>query len=143
MPISFINIVLLALLLASCSGSEEEKLPKIITDGFEMYQKKGADWAINTWGSSWSEEYSSSKNILRNSLIENEKNFGAFKGFDPVKTVAIGKKYQQHYVTLLYEVSPVFAVFTTYQNPKDEWVVMNISWNSEPKEIFPEKIYLR
>ena len=135
-------IISVSVVLSSCSGTSDTSVPEVISQGFEMYQRKGAEDAINTWGASWSEEYAHSKTVLRNSLLENEKSFGKFTGYEVVRTVAIGKSFRHHYITLRYETSPVFALFTTYLDSKGNWVVLYIGWNSEMKEIYPEKLYL-
>lgn len=132
-------VLLIAIFIPACDMVP----PKIISDGFEAYQIKGVDSAMALWTSSWSKEYAASKEQLINDFNTNEKNYGKFNGYDVVKTISAGKKYCYCYITFLYEMRPVFAVFNLYQKSIDRWVVISITWNTDIKEIFPKEIYFK
>jgi hypothetical protein len=139
----FYLFLLSSIFLSACSININDKPPKIISDGFDAYRIKDADSAITVWTSYWSKGDSVSRNTLLNGLIANERNYGKLSGYDIVKTINVGTKYQYCYLTFLYPLRPVFALFTLYQRPDGQWVVLNIEWNTDIKEVFPQNIYLK
>jgi hypothetical protein len=135
----FYFLLLITIIIPACN---KPKPQDIIPDGFEAYRIKGVDSAIAVWTSSWSKEYTDSKNQLINDFVANEKNYGKFNGYDVVEKISVGNKYRYYYITILYEVRPVFALFTVYNNSADQWVVLSIALNTDIKEVFPKEIYM-
>jgi hypothetical protein len=93
-------------------------LPPVVKAGFEAYQAKGKEAAVDAWvsGSALAQDPT-----VRPSLVQAmghvENLFGAFAGYDVLKVVAFGPHASRTYAVFVYQRGPAFAYFDAFQAP--------------------------
>jgi len=130
---------LATLLIASApSLSAQRDVPKIVRDGLEAFRVQGVDAGIRALTPQWTLE---SDRANQDYLIETFGKItpaaGRVTGSDIAAIHDVSAHVRKVYVVLLFERMPVYMVLTTFQPIDKDWAVVNITFNTNVKEIFP------
>lgn len=135
-------ILLIALLAFACPAySQTPTLPKIITDGFDVYKKDGAAKAFDTWliGSPVEHDASTRTTVVGN-LQMIESSYGKYSGYEYLGTVPFAQSTKRYYVVLLYEKGPLYAWFEVYTVGGQD-VIPSFDCNTKASLLLPETFF--
>jgi len=109
-----IPIVLLA--LVQPARGQAGSLPPIIKAGFDAYQAKGKEAAVDAWvsGSALAQDPTVRPSLVQ-AMGQVESLFGSFVGYDLLKVVALGPHASRTYLVFVYQHGPAFAYFDAFQ----------------------------
>jgi hypothetical protein len=93
-------------------------LPPIIKAGFDAYQAKGKEAAVDTWvsGSALAQDPTVRPSLIQ-AMGQVEGIFGMYTGYDVLKVVAFGPHASRTYIVVLYQRGPAFAYFDAFLAP--------------------------
>jgi hypothetical protein len=137
-----ILIVLLGLVMvAGRAGAQGSPLPKIITDGFDAYQKSGIDAACDVWlaGSPIQNDTNGRAGVV-NSIHTIETEYGKFTGYESAGTVIFSPSVRQYYLVFLYEKGPLYAWFEVYTYGGKE-IIPSFLCNTNASTILPNSFF--
>ena len=112
----------------------------IVQDGLDTYRARDAEAAIAVWTRGWDQSDSAKVRQLRESLHVLEENYGRMQGYDVVRTTQPGSRINRNYVILYFEGRPLYAFFHAYQIPGGTWKVIDMTWNTNWKEVMPPDV---
>jgi hypothetical protein len=138
--------LLLLLILAATAGrvgAQSPALPKIITDGFDTYQKSGIEAACDTWlaGSPIQNDTNERVTVV-NSIHTIETIYGKFTGYEYIGTVPFSPSATRYYVTLLYEKGPLYAWFEVY-TVGGKTIIPSFLCNTKAQNILPDAFFTK
>jgi len=132
---SLLFIVALCLRAESPQG-DADKLPKVIVSGMNAYKADGPNAAVRAWikGS----PIEGSKEVLSqaNNLRQIQDFYGAYKGFHLIQSKDLSSNTRVIYLTIDFELGPVFAKFLMYRAEQD-WILTSFLLNTNPDVILP------
>jgi hypothetical protein len=122
--------------LPAAAPAPGDEVPKIILSGLKAYKAEGPEAALKAWlkGSplEGSREALSQANVLR----QIQDIYGAYKGFDLIRSRDISPTTRIFYMTINYEKSPVFAKFVVYRTQQG-WIITTFIFNTKEELILP------
>jgi len=118
-------------------GAQQPSVAPIVREGLEAYRSRDAAAAVAVWTRGWGEVDSAKVRQLRESLRTLEENYGRMHGYDLLRTTQLGSKVRRSYALLYYEGRPLYAFFHAYQVPDGTWKIMDMTWNTNWKEVVP------
>ena len=132
-----------ALLLASSQVViAQSELPPPIQEGLAAYQSAGGcRAAMEVWTRAWTAESDAANRQTLIASCRTLEQMGAYHGHDVARVERLGESLVRAYVILRYESQPVYLRLTAYYRP-DVWRLVNINWNTDMDEIFPEWIWI-
>lgn len=135
-------LLLIALVGSVCPAyAQTAPLPKIITDGFDIYKKDGAAKALDSWlAGSPIEKDATTRSTVVGALQTIEAAYGKFVGFETLSTVSFAQSTKRYYVVFLYEKGPLYAWFEVYSvGGKD--IIPAFDCNTKAPLILPESYF--
>jgi hypothetical protein len=130
-------LLVLCLTLPSPAAAQEIEPAPIVTDGLAAYQRAGGDSAVSVWTRGWEATDSAKVTVLKDNLAAMEQTFGKMQGFEVLHTFTLSRRVRRSYAVIWVVVRPVFVFFQAYQAPEGDWRVLDLTWNTNWKEVFP------
>jgi hypothetical protein len=139
-------ILLIALLGFVCPAYSQTPiqaptLPKIITDGFDIYKTDGAAKALNSWlAGSPIENDASTRSTVVGALNTIESSYGKFIGYEYLDRVPFAQSTKRYYVVFLYEKGPLYAWFEVYTTGGKD-IIPSFDCNTKAPLILPVSFF--
>lgn len=127
-------------LLSSIFG-QTSPLPKIVTEGFDVYKKDGAAKAFDAWliGSPLEKDTTTKINII-GGITQIEAAYGKFSGYEYLGQVPFTSSVTRYYVVGLYEKGPLYMWFEVYTKDGKE-ILPSFDCNTKANLILPSILY--
>lgn len=134
------KLVLLFLILSFSplqAGVEKGDIPSIITAGLNKYKSDGAEAAIKVWikGSAMEKKMEESISYAK-SFEQVGEFYGKYLGYKVIELRKITETSLLVFVSMDYELGPVFAKFLAYKKEKS-WILISFDFNTKPEVILP------
>ena len=131
--------VLAALVIAGAiSLSAQRDVPKVVRDGLEAFRVQGVDAGIRTLTPQWtSENDRANQDFLIEAFGKITPAAGRVTGSDIAAIHDVSAHVRKFYIVLLFERMPVYMTLTTFQPIEKDWAVVNVTFNTNMKEVFP------
>ena len=109
-------IAIAVLALTGPARAQTAPLPPIIKAGFDAYQAKGKEAAVDAWvsGSALAQDPTGRPSLVQ-AMGQVENLFGSFVGYDVLRVVAFGPHASRTYIVFVYQRGPAFAYFDAFQ----------------------------
>ena len=133
-------VITLTLLFSSTVKAEYESALSVVESGLNAYKTKGARAAITTWIKGSGVEGSQQALSQTSSLQAIEVYFGKYQSYDIISENKMTKNIHSFLFVLNYEKGPLYAKMQTYKMTNGNWVASTFSFNSTPKDFFPDYI---
>ncbi len=115
----------------------ETPLPPLLQKGFALWQKGGADIALDFWQKTGLMENERARNLELGLYIKNlDRALGNFASAEWVDEKWIGKSTQIVYVGIHFDRGILFGKFLLYQAGAN-WVVQDMVFATRPEAVMP------
>jgi len=130
---------LLVLLLAVQARASAQAAPQsIVVKGLETLASGHCRDAINGWTTAWTGQDAFKRTELINGCDYLDQ-IGTIHGYDILNVTDVTPHLQRVYVLLRYENQPVYLLVVAYE-PKDEWKIVTVTWNTDPDKVLPPEL---
>jgi len=118
-----------------------EPVPKILSDGMDLYKKDGAAKALAFLlaGSPVENNTTAIVNQVGN-LNAIESAYGKFLGYETVGVVSFSKSAKRYYLVMLYEKGPFYSWFEVYSGGGKE-IITSFDCNTKVNAILPDSFF--
>jgi hypothetical protein len=120
--------------------AQKPVIAPIVQEGLDTYRAHDAAAAVAAWTRGWGQADSTKVRQLRESLRVIEENYGRMQGYEVISTTQPGKRVRRSYAILYYEGRPLYAFFHAYQSLEGTWKVMDMTWNTNWKEVMSPSV---
>jgi hypothetical protein len=137
LPIIFIAASLTVSVPVSAADLKDV-LPDVVARGLAGYAKDGAEAAVRAWvagGPLESDEFVVSQ---ASGLKRIETFYGAYQGYDLIRSQEITPRLKAVYLTMYFEKGPAFCYLLCYQTASGGWAVSDFDGSTSPRRILPE-----
>jgi hypothetical protein len=136
-------ILLLLVLLGFVSPAHAQNslLPKIVTDGFDIYKSSGVSAAYDFWlnGSPIENDAATKTNVI-SAVHTIESAYGKYIGYEYLGTVPFTSSTKRYYVIIQYEKGPLYAWFEVYSvGGKD--IIPAFDCNTKANVLLPDSFF--
>ncbi len=133
-----VGLLLLAFVRCVPARAQEPgEVPKVILSGLDAYKAEGPEAAVKTWIQGSAIEGSKDALSQANLLREVQDYYGAYKGFDVIRSRNLSPTTRFIYIILDYEKGPLFAKFVVYR-VEQGWILVSFTFNTKLEAIAPE-----
>ncbi|HWB61735.1 MAG TPA: hypothetical protein VG733_19790 [Chthoniobacteraceae bacterium] len=126
-------------LCAAGSAFAEEGVPKIVSEGFEIYQKYDNKAAVATWLKNSPVGTDANNAKVADTLSQIETAYGRVLGFELIRVVNLTPSMRRVYVLIRYERGPAYASYDCYF-VQGAWIISGLDFNTKMNEILPSNI---
>ncbi len=128
-------------ILPTAAAAQSTQPPAFVIQGLEAYVHQDRGAAVNIWTASWGEEFGAQREQLNASIRQLEQTLGKPTGYEVVRTVSVGQRIRRVYMLLWFESQPLFGFANTYEAPNAGWKLVDITWHTNPREVWPAALY--
>ncbi len=131
-----LSLLLLTPGLAHAASAPATAVPDVVNKGFDAYKKSSGD-AVTAWltGSLMGASTDAGMKI-DGTLLNFEKTFGKYLGWELVKVATITPSTEIVYAVVKYEKGPLWIAFDCYK-ATDTWTIESIRLNQSAESILP------
>ena len=126
----------LLLVVPAQAADSVTQVPPILQDGFNIWAKKGATYAFDTWKAGGVLEDDNKPSVLSNYFFHMDRTVGNFKSFDIIQSKRVSQSSEIIYLSVNFEKAAIYARFLLYRTEKG-WVVQNMDFSPKPEALMP------
>jgi hypothetical protein len=127
--------------IVSPACAQNSSLPKIVTDGFDIYKSSGVSAAYDFWlnGSPLENDAATKTNVI-SSIHTIESAYGKYIGYEYIATVPFSASAKRYYVVIQYEKGPLYTWFEVYSvGGKD--IIPAFDCNTKANLLLPDSFF--
>lgn len=126
----------LLFILPATAADSNVPTPQIVQDGFNIWAKKGASYAFDTWKVGGVLENDNKPSVLSNYFFRMDRTIGNLKSFEIIQSKRVSQNSQILYLSLNFEKAAIYGRFLLYRTEKG-WVVQNMDFSPKPEALMP------